>query len=138
MSTPGQIFAALTLILATACTGEFVIDNGGLGNGGGGTDAGNAGSGDGVAYFRANILPMMSSPRPNGACALCHQGTDPANGPDFLGANAETNYTSLLNAPRLIGATPATSTFYTRGDHSGDAFVPEELARVATWIEMEQ
>jgi hypothetical protein len=138
MDSVGKTLLALTFVLATACTGEFEIDQGLGGNGvAASADAGTS-SLEASNYFRANILPMMSSPRPKGACALCHQGADLNNGPDFLGPNAETNYTTLLNSPRLIGTTPETSAFYTRGDHAGDAFVPEELARVATWIQMEQ
>jgi mono/diheme cytochrome c family protein len=137
MDSVGKIFLALTFVLATACTGEFELDNG-LGNGAAASPDAGASSAEASAYFATNILSMMSSPRPKGACALCHQGADLNNGPDFLGPNAQTNYTTLLNSPRLIGTSPQTSSFYTRGDHAGDAFVPEELARIATWIQMEQ
>lgn len=132
---------AVLALLAGACTGEFEIDEPlGSGSGGGiagGADASLGGSADGEAFFRANILPAMSSPRPKGACALCHQGANAADGPDFLGANAEANYSSLLNAPRLIGATPIQSVFYTKGAHAGDAFTPAELDLIGQWILLE-
>ena len=81
---------------------------------------------------------MISRSRPKGACATCHQGDNPSDNLFFLGASVETSYTSLLNAPGLIGATPAESRFYVRGDHAGDAFEPAELSKVASWIELEQ
>lgn len=134
---------ALALVLATACSGEFVIEdgsdlNGGGGGGGGAADAGSVANGsvEGEAFFRANILPLMSIPRPLQPCALCHQGTDVSTGPIFLGLNADANYRALLDAG-LIGATPLESRLYTRGVHSGDAFPANEALLVAEWIRIE-
>jgi mono/diheme cytochrome c family protein len=130
--------AALTLGLLGACTGELELDRPSDLSGAPRADAGVVNTVDGPSYFTANILPMLSLPRPKGACAVCHQGTSPANGPDFLGPNAGTNYTSLLASPTVVGMTPATSTLYTRGSHAGDAFLPDELVKIAIWIEAER
>lgn len=134
---------ALALFFAGACSGEFVLQegsdlNGGGGGGGGGADAGSVANGsvEGEAFFNTNILPLMSVPRPLQPCALCHQGTDTASGPNFLGLNAEANYRSILDAG-LIGATPLESRLYTRGVHSGDAFPANEALLVAEWIRIE-
>ena len=142
----GAVRIALTLVLAlaAACSGEFVIEDGsdlnggGGGGGGGGADAGTSanGSAEGEAFFRANILPLMSSPRPLQPCALCHQGTDAASGPIFLGLNAEANYQGILSAG-LIGPSPLESRLYTRGVHAGDAFPANESLLVAEWIRIE-
>ncbi len=133
-----HLCAALAFLWAGACTGEFESRNGSdLSPNPGQADAGAPGA-NGAAFFQQNILPMMSIPRAKGACAICHQGADAANGPDFLGMNAETNYATLLASPGLVGATPAASSLYSRGDHGGDAFLPAEAATVAMWIAMEQ
>ena len=129
--------AATALAVMAGCTGELSLDEpSDLDRPR--VDAGTANNIDGASYFNLNIAPMLSSPRPKGACAVCHQGTDAANGPDFLGPNAGTNYITLLTSPRVVGATPATSTLYTRGAHAGDAFLPNELVLIETWIEAEQ
>jgi len=128
----------------TACSGEFVIQegsdlNGGGAAGGGGTaDAGviATGSVEGEAFFRTNILSLMSSPRPLTPCAACHQGTDVATGPLFLGLNAEANYQSLIQSG-LLGPTALESRLYTRGVHSGDAFPANEALLIAEWIRIE-
>ena len=133
-----KLIAALALVWASACTGEFELENG--------SDLSpttprtpDAGiSGDGATYFQLNILPMLSSPCPKGACAICHQGANPGDGPDFLGPNAETNYATLLATPGVVGTTPTTSSLFTRGAHAGDAFLPDELTKISLWIGMEQ
>lgn len=132
-----HLCAALAFLWAGACTGEFEQQRGSdLNPAAGQADAGP--SVDGATYFQQNILALMSTPRPKGACAICHQGANPADGPDFLGPNAETNYATLLASPGLVQGTPATSSLYTRGSHAGNSFLPEEAAMVAMWIEMEQ
>jgi mono/diheme cytochrome c family protein len=136
-----NLFAAVALVWAFACTGDFEFKNGGGGGvnppPAGNPDAGSS-TGDGAAYFQLNVLPMLSSPRPKGACALCHQGANTADGPDFLGLNAETNYATLLATPGLIGIAASSSSLYTRGDHGGNAFLADELIKVSLWIDMEQ
>ena len=128
----------IAFLWAGACTGEFSPRDGSdLNPSPGLADAGTPGI-NGADYFQQNILALMSTPRPKGACAICHQGANVADGPDFLGPNAETNYATLLASPGLVGATAATSRLYTRGDHGGNSFLPEELAMIAMWIDMEQ
>ena len=136
MSVRTLKFLPLVALLATACSGEFNTRTGLGQSPTGGADAGAQGA-TGSEFFRINVLPLLSAPRPKGACALCHQGADPVNGPDFLGANAGTNYTTLLASPNVVGTTPGTSSLYTRGAHTGDAFTPTELALVGEWIELE-
>ncbi len=137
MSWSTSICAAITLVWACACTGEFELDQpSDLDPPAQSADAGS--TVNGAAYFAASVLPLLSTPRPKGACAICHQGSNAGDGPDFLGLNAETNYATLLASPGLIGTTAANSSLYTRGDHGGNAFLPEELAAIAMWIAMEQ
>ncbi len=94
------------------------------------------GSEAGKTYFRANIQPLMSSPRPLQPCVVCHQGTNTANGPIFLGLNADENYEGII-AASLLGPSPLESRFYTRGLHAGDAFTAAEANLVAEWIRIE-
>lgn len=142
MSGPMRVSFALALVFSAACSGEFVFqegsDLGGGGGGGGAADAGSltTGSAEGETFFRANILPLMSSPRPLQPCALCHQGTDLSSGPIFLGLTADDNYRSILEAG-LIGPTALESRLYTRGAHAGDAFPPNEALLVSEWIRIE-
>jgi len=144
MNATGRLSIAFALLLVGACSGEFVLEegsdlNGGNpGGGGGGADGGAVatGSAEGAAFFRANIQPLMSTPRPLQPCAICHQGDNIANGPIFLGLSADENYQAILSAG-LIGATPLASRFYTRGVHAGDAFPANESLLVAEWIRIE-
>jgi mono/diheme cytochrome c family protein len=133
--------AALAFLWAGACTGEFETQQRGESDvnppQSRQADAGPPAV-TGADYFQVNILPILSTPRPKGACAICHQGANPADGPDFLGPNAETNYATLLASPGLVGDTSSSSSLYTRGNHDGDAFLLTEYEMIAMWISLEQ
>lgn len=151
---------ATWLALAAACTGQLV-------GGGSGPDAGPVDAGPGVEVeasdaavadagdpadprlrFASTVEPILSRARPKGTCVDCHEGTDPGDGPDFLGPDLGSHYESLTSDPRLIGDTPDASLLFTRGDHAGDAFctgeeepypgcAEDESAAVADWIASE-
>jgi hypothetical protein len=144
--------AALALVFAGACAGELVPNEGiGAGGGaGGGADAGSGGGGSaqGASFFTTNIQPMLTAPRPKGTCVQCHLGENPADGPDFLGTSLAGSYEAIMGTPGLIGASLAQSTFYSKGDHSGDAFctaagtpyaacTAAELSVISQWISIE-
>lgn len=140
MNAARRVSFALTLLFSVGCSGEFVPQEGSdlNGSGGGRADAGlvAAGSAEGEAFFLANIQPLMSSPRPLQPCAVCHEGTNAANGPLFLGLSPAENYQAILNA-NLLGPTPLESRLYTRGVHAGDAFAANEAIVVSEWIRIE-
>lgn len=158
---------AITVTLG-ACAGDMVLDDpysrggsgeGGAGGGGGGSSSADAGTGgagggeelgsaEGRQYFQTYVQPILLSNRPKGSCALCHQGTNTANGPIFMGASQAENYEALLEHARMIGADPASSGLVTRGDHAGNSFcqglgVPynqcseDEFAVISDWIRLE-
>ena len=77
-----------------------------------------------------------------------HQGTDPVNGPYFLGTSTAMNYSTLSTDARLVTGSAVTSVLLMRGDHTGDAFcqgvgVPyvactiDEVNLVTQWITLE-
>lgn len=136
---------SMFLGLASGCVGELEpLPAGGVG---GGADA-STGNPQARTFYDSNIAPMMTAARPKGTCAACHQGVDPINGPDFLGANPASGYTTLIGNPRLVNtASPATSVLITRGDHAGDAFCTgvdtpyagctvNEVDTITQWITM--
>lgn len=110
-------------LLAIGCVGELTpVEGGGGGGGGGGADAGGGDLAAAQTFYTQNIQPMMTAARPKGACTLCHEGVNAADGPDFLGASPASHFLTLINGSRLITGDPATSVFVIRGDHTGDAF----------------
>jgi len=137
---------SLLLVLAlvtTGCVGELTVSDPPAGN----VDAGTVNMAA-RQFFDLNVLPLMSAARPKQACAVCHQGVDAANGPDFLGAGVTNNYDMLVGNTRLVGTTAATSVLLTRGDHTGDAWctgvnVPyagcaaDEIGLITQWINLE-
>jgi hypothetical protein len=152
MSRPAvaTLILALGLTLA-ACSGELTITSPGPGGGiggGGGADAGTGGGGDDTqsrAVFASDVQPLLIASRPKGACATCHQGQNPGDGPDFLGTTAAANFDTLVADPGLIGGTAAGSGLLNRGDHTGNAFctgsgtpyagcVVDEVSIISNWI----
>ncbi len=148
------VFAlAFSLVLgAGACVGTLeTTDPLGSGGGPGGADAGTGGGGGAAAktFFDTNVEPLLSTARPKGACAACHQGANAVDGPDFLGATSADNYATLAGSLRLVNpANPTGSLLVTKGDHDGDALctaagVPyatctqDEVSLIAQWIGME-
>ena len=123
MRLPSLIALSFALIVGTlGCVGELEPLDPAAGPGGGGPDAAvtNAAA---KTYYETNIAPLMTSARPKGTCASCHSGSDPINGPDFLGVTAASGYDMLISNTRLVNPdSPATSVLLTRGDHSGDAW----------------
>jgi len=105
-----------TLVFTGGCTGELIQ----TGGGGGGPDAGVANNIQGRADFDNNVRPLLVAIRPKMACVMCHEAIGDMEGPDFLGTDASTNYTSLTASITLVGATPAASLFLTKGDHVGN------------------
>jgi len=102
----------------------------------------------GLDYFQAYVQPILLAPRPKGACAICHQGVNPGDGPDFMGQSPADNYTTLLSSVGLIGSSPDYSRLVTRGDHDGNSFcsgvgIPynqcdrDEFAVLSEWIRVE-
>jgi hypothetical protein len=98
--------------------------------------------------FDAEIDPIFVAERPRGACASCHEGSDPSDGPDFLGSDPADHRASLLDQPRIVGDRPDASLLFTRGDHAGDALCSgagapyagcdrDEASAVAEWITAE-
>ena len=107
--------------------------------------------------FDQNIAPILTTPRPKGACIICHQGPEACpngGGSCYLGEDGLNHYGSLTvaqavgNGMLLITATPATSRFLQRGDHNGNAFctgpgVPyanctqNEVQLIENWINLE-
>jgi hypothetical protein len=149
---------ALAASALAACTGTLsAIDPPGGGDAGilatvedGSTgaaaDAGDPG--DPRVLFATAVDPILVRARLRGACADCHEGRDPGDGPDFLGPDARSHRDSLLGAPHLVGASADASLLFTRGDHTGDAFctaaetpvagcAADEAAIVAAWIAAE-
>ncbi|RMH40888.1 MAG: hypothetical protein D6689_12585 [Deltaproteobacteria bacterium] len=121
-----------------ACVGELTPVDPATGGPGGGPDAGRGGGAtEARDYFDTEVQPLLALPRPKGACTVCHQGVDPGNGPDFLGADAAANYDALTANPRLVSGDPATSLLVTKGEHAGDAFAPAEISIINEWILME-
>ncbi|HUH04121.1 MAG TPA: hypothetical protein VML75_19120 [Kofleriaceae bacterium] len=142
-------FSCCLAVALLGCVGELEPqDPGGFGIPGG-PDATPPGvASPAHAYYDTNIAPLLVAARPKGTCASCHQGSNIADGPDFLGTVAAVNYSTLVGNTRLIGATPALSYFVTRGDHNGNAFctgvdtpyvgcTSDEVILVNTWIMME-
>lgn len=131
----------LTAFLVLGCRGELVPEGNGGGGGGGGADASaNVGSVEGKAFFDANVQALLGVARAKGACTACHQGASAIGGAVF-GSGPAQNYTAILSYTgpmgAAIGATPATSSLYSRGDHSGNAFEANELEIIAEWIGIE-
>lgn len=98
--------------------------------------------------FDAEIDPIFVADRPRGTCASCHEGSDPGDGPDFLGPDPDGHRASLLGQPRIVGDRPDASLLFTRGDHTGDALCTgpgapyagcdrDEASAVAGWITAE-
>ena len=138
--------AAVCAWLVTACTGEYVVvDEVG---GGGGADGGGDPAVASRAMFEAEVEPLLVRARPKGACVGCHQGTDPVNGPDFLGPDAASHYDTISSNIRVVGTSPETSLLYTKPDHVGNTWcrgadnpyagcTADETAAVADWILLE-
>ena len=140
--------AAVCATLVTGCTGEYVVvdeGGGGVGADGGGVPE----AADSRAMFDEQIEPLLTRPRPKGACYGCHQGTDPANGPDFLGPDAASHFDTLRSNTRVVGGTPETSLLYTKPDHQGNTWcrgannpyagcTADETVAVAGWIDLEK
>lgn len=131
--------AALCVWLVTSCTGEYVVEHREA-DGGGGTESARA-------MFDSEVEPLLARPRPKGACVGCHQGTDAANGPDFLGPDAASHYQTLV-ASSLVGRAPELSPLYTKPDHMGNTWcrgtdspyagcTADETATIAAWINLE-
>jgi hypothetical protein len=137
----GHLALALLLAAATGCVGELIPIEPGPGPGGGPDAGGGGGGGGGDAlarqYFDDNVQPLLVLARPKGACSVCHEGANIADGPDFMGASPATNYDSLVSDTRLVGGDPAASLLVIKGDHSGDAFEPAEVSTINEWILME-
>ena len=141
--------AAVCAWLAAGCTGEYVVVDEGGGGGGGADGGGDPEAGSSRAMFDDQIEPLLNRPRPKGACFGCHQGTDPANGPDFLGPDAASHFDTIRANIRVVGDTPETSLLYTKPDHLGNTWcrgandpyagcTADETAAVAGWIELEK
>ena len=86
--------------------------------------------------FAATVAPILSA-----ACASCHAGELAANGPDFLGIDAD-YYDDVLRAQTvagaaLVGLTMEDSPLVQKGAHAGRAFVVEELDAIARWLAAE-
>ncbi len=140
------VSAALCAWLVTSCTGTYeVVDPEGTGGADGG---GGPGSEASRAMFDSEMEPLLSRPRPKGACIGCHQGTDTVNGPDFLGPDAASHYDTLHANRSLVGLAPEVSLLYTKPDHTGNTWcrganIPyagctdDESATVAAWINLE-
>lgn len=112
--------------------------------------AADAGTGNSAAkmFFDTNVDPLFSAARPKGACSVCHQGTNAADGPDFLGATTADNYATLKADTRLVSTSPTTSVLLLKGDHTGDALctgvntpytgcTADEVSLISQWITME-
>ncbi len=130
------VVAALGLI---GCTGELVpLDPQPSPDPDAGPDpAADAGAPVARAFFDTNVQPLFIVVRPLGACTGCHQGVDPVNGPDFLGATPLDNYDTLSGDQRLMTDDPATSLLVNKGLHTGDAFAPTEISTINQWILLE-
>jgi hypothetical protein len=139
--------AALCAWLAASCTGEYVVVDPGAA-GGGADGGGNPDTAASRAMFSDQIEPLLTAPRPKGACIGCHQGTDPVNGPDFLGPDADSHYDTVRSNIRVVGPTPEQSLLYTKPDHTGNTWcrgtdspyagcTADETVAVAGWINLE-
>jgi len=145
------------LLTAPGCVGQLTED----------APSADAGAGGGIAdaqiqtaariQFDQNIAPMMTMPRPKGACIICHQGPTACptgGGSCFLGEDGLNHYNSLTTAAAvgsgldLVTATPSTSRFLQRGDHAGNAFctgpgtpyancTQNEAQMISDWINLE-
>ncbi len=140
----GSWLLCIVLAASIGCVGELVEDDP---TPGGTADAGQVNMAARM-FFDQNVQPMFGIARPKLACTVCHEGAEPANGPDFLGATPAVNYATLKADTRLVGTTAAASVLITRGDHSGDAFctgvnVPyagctvDEVGLITQWINLE-
>ncbi len=107
--------------------------------------------------FEQNVAPLLTKPRPKGACIICHQGPEACptgGGSCFLGEDGLDHYSALItsravgNDILLITGSPATSRFLQRGDHLGNAFctgvdtpylgcTENEAQLIADWINLE-
>ena len=141
------LVATLAMI---GCVGELETlegSGGGGGGGGGGVDAGGTTNAAAQTYYTNNVRPLLIAARPKGACNVCHEGANLADGPDFMGAASGENYAALVGNTRMVSGDPATSQLILRGDHSGDAFctgagapyaqcIENEVGILTTWINL--
>lgn len=138
--------AAVCAWLVTGCTGDYVVGDpaGGGADGGGDPDTALSRS-----MFDSQVEPLLTRPRPKGACYGCHQGADPVNGPDFLGPDVTSHFDTVRANIRVVGSTPETSLLYTKPDHLGNTWcrgvdnpyvgcTGDETAAVADWISVEK
>ncbi len=129
----GRVPLGLSLLLATACSGDFEFKN----VTGDQTFDASGGGGDGKAFFETNVQSLLSVNHPTEPCVLCHQGTDTANGPILFGADGSENYDSI-KSNGLITTDPTTSRILTKGEHAGgNEFGVSEVATITEWIDLE-
>lgn len=139
--------AAVCVWLLASCTGEYVVVEPEGTGGGGSADGGGGDSVSARALFDDQVEPLLSKPRPKGACIGCHQGADAVNGPDFLGPDAASHYDTLTGNVRLVGVTPENSLLYTQPEHTGNSWcraadsyagcTADETPAIAAWINAE-
>jgi hypothetical protein len=137
--------AAVCAWLVTSCTGAYVVlESDGADGGGSGGDPTTS-----RAMFDADVEPLLVKPRPKGACIGCHQGAEPANGPDFLGPDATSHFESLRTDVRVVGGSPEVSLLYTQPDHTGNTWcrgandpyagcTADETVAIHDWIDLEK
>ena len=86
--------------------------------------------------FDREVSPVLRD-----RCASCHAGELAANGPDFLGIDAD-YYEDVIRAQTIAGValvalTADDSPLVQKGAHAGPAFSPDEITAIARWLTAE-
>lgn len=133
-----QLAASTLFAMATsACVGEYEMNQP---TPGGDDDGDNGGDGDVGAeeLFNTTVAEGLQT-----ECGVCHAGTnleDVLGGPDWLGPDMESMYSSILGFTSteglpLIGPTPGDSQLYYKGAHPPGLALSDGLkAKVGDWI----
>lgn len=120
-------------LLMVGCVGEYQSMEPGSGDDGDGPPSGATAR---EMYDALNDQQMLE-------CGACHMGTnldDTQTGPDYLGANSDSSYdtimayTSWTDGSPIVGNSPDNSKLYIYGAHTGPAFSDGLKAQVAEWI----
>jgi len=89
--------------------------------------------------FDLEVQPLLVA-----RCQTCHvegMATAPGNALKFLGANADANFYSAVNAfPSVVGGyNSGLATMINKGAHEGSGWwTPEEDEKIRNWLDMEQ
>jgi cytochrome c553 len=139
-------FLLVTMLFAAACTEgpTFILQNDDGDEGGGGTGAGNneAASGAGAtgegagtpsggaqAKFIDEVYPAIAT-----ECGSCHAQP---TAPQFLAANAEASYATIVAYTPSLIAVPDNSNLILHGVHTGPAMNAQQESLVRAWLELE-